>query len=72
VTDEQAMLDLEDASLRLRRLVDAINARAECEAAVRQAEHALRCAKSKLKDAIRKEQELAFLERNRLDRGERG
>jgi len=64
--DEQQQLDQQDAAFRLRRLVLALIDRANCEELVRYCESELRRARSKLRQAIRHEQELAFVERNKL------
>lgn len=63
--DEQAEMDGEDAALRLAAIVDAINAEREMEERVVCLELEIRKAKNALRNAKRRRQELAFLERGR-------
>ncbi len=62
---DQAALDQEDAAHRLRLLVECIECEREAEERVSACARELARAKSALKNARRRRQELAFLERKR-------
>lgn len=68
MTDEQDKWDDQDAAVRLRQLVDAIQAEADAREEVRQLQSQLARSRAKHKNASRKLGELAFVERSRRNK----